>query len=177
MRDIYSSKEELMGSKLERPRLLILNTISGSSLMCVVLDESQDSFLIALPAKLLSNDSKGTVEVDPYLPVPYSRFFKNSILFITPLFGTFEYLYIKYLLNDGLNSYPDALTDEEIKCLIDRLNVLESEKEQGKNRDVKISFSPDYNDDIDSDLEFVEDLEISDELNAYLESLNNKYKH
>lgn len=173
MSELFSSQDELMGSITNRPKLVILNTISGSSLMSLILRESDDSYLVALPAKLLSVEETGDVEVDPYLPVPYARFFKTSILFVTPIFGTFEYLYLKYLLTEGIEDYPEALSDDDVKCLLDRLNVVTEER---GDEDDNLAHQVEMED--GSDVDYLpEDIQVSQEVNDYLVNLNNKYKH
>lgn len=167
MEDLYSSEEELMGADGGRPRLAILNTIQGSSLMSLVLEETTDSFLVAFPAKLVQNE-EGDTEVDPYLPVPYARFMKTGILFITPLFGTFEYLYLEYLLTVGIEEYPEAVSEDGVKALLDRLAEVNEAREDSLEEDDLLMEDPLMHDDPISD---------TSEVAEYLTNLNNKYKH
>jgi hypothetical protein len=178
MDDIYTSELELMGEDLNRPRIVILNTIAGSSLMCMILEESEDSFLVALPAKLLRNEDKQTMEIDPYLPVPYARFIKSGILFVTPVFGTFEFLYLKYLLAQGIDEYPDGFSEEDIEILLARMEEVTAIR-AAKGKRVTTQVNPDISDFMDEDYDF-EDA-ITDEglesVAKYLEELNNRFKH
>lgn len=178
MDDIYTSEPELMGEDLYRPRIVILNTIAGSSLMCMVLEESDDSFLIALPAKLLRNEDKQTMEIDPYLPVPYARFMKSGILFITPIFGTFEYLYLKYLLAHGIEEYPRGFCEEDIKVLKARLKEISLIRE-AKTKQLTSEIDSDLLDMLDEDYDFEDEMteEGLDSVAKYLEELNNRFKH
>jgi hypothetical protein len=80
-------------------KLRIITLVSGSSVMGVILQELEDSFLVGLPSKIYEIGDKRSVE--PFLPVPYMRFFKSTILHIIPCYGEFEVYYIRYLMKEG----------------------------------------------------------------------------
>jgi hypothetical protein len=88
--------------------LRIVNSITGSSLMCVVLEELHDSFLVALPSRLLANKEQRLVE--PHMPVRFARMFKPCIISMIPCYGEFEAFYLHYLLTKGNEHYPELYT-------------------------------------------------------------------
>lgn len=99
-------------------KLRIMNTLSGNSLMCVVMEELDDSFLVALPCKLMAYGDRRVVE--PYMSVRFIRLFKPTILAAIPMFGEFEQFYIKWLLENGNNLYPSYVTETAIAELTKR---------------------------------------------------------
>lgn len=105
--------------------LRILNTLSGSSLLCIIMEELEDSFLVALPCKLMAYGEKKVIE--PYMPVRFVRFFKPTLLAAIPCFGEFELFYIKWLLANGNNLFPKFIVEEAVNALQKRYDVITSE--------------------------------------------------
>lgn len=103
-------------------KLRIFNTVAGSSILAIVLRETEDSFLVGLPCRLLASKDKKLIE--PQMPVRFARFMKPTILYVTPCFGEFEIFYIKYLLGEGKLQYPEVITSEYEERLQERFNEL-----------------------------------------------------
>lgn len=105
--------------------LRIFNTVSGLSLMGIVLQEQDDSFLIGLPAKLMVYPERGPERVvEPHVPVPFIRSFKHTMLTVMPLFGEYEAYYTNYLLKEGLKIYPEIFTEKFLTILNNRLKFV-----------------------------------------------------
>lgn len=105
-KQIECSPDQLLGREAEPIAMRLFNTLSGTTVMGIVIEETDDSFLVALPSRLLTTD--GVFHVEPYLPLPFARFLKYTILNVTPIFLEFELPYIKYILevkDDLLPSY------------------------------------------------------------------------
>ena len=80
-------------------KYVIFNTVAGISIMAVILDELEDSFIVGLPARLVRQ--KGTISAEPYLPELISRFYKYTLLNHVPLSDTFELPYLNYIADNG----------------------------------------------------------------------------
>lgn len=106
-------------------KLRIFNTVASSSIIAIVIKETEDSFLVGLPCRLMANGDKRLIE--PQMPVRFARFMKPTILYITPCFGEFEIFYIRYLLDQGKEQYPEFINEAFAKKLSERFNVLTEE--------------------------------------------------
>src|SRR5437870_2152032 len=103
-------------------RLRIFNTLSGNSILAIVMKETEDSFLVALPSKLMAIQDKRAIE--PYMPIRFCRFFKPTIISAIPCFGEFEVFYTQYLLEQGAQQYPEIFTKDYVKRLEKRFEQL-----------------------------------------------------
>ena len=103
--------------------LRVFNRTSDNlSIVGILLQESDDSFLVGLPVKLTSGTGTDDIQVQYYVPFPYVRFLKNNIAEVTPVFGVFEKMYLPYLKNTALIEYPeysDFLPDDIFDTLAD----------------------------------------------------------
>lgn len=130
--EIITDPSDLMDhNESEDLNLRILNTLSGNSLLCVVMEESVDSFLVALPCKLMSYGEKRVIET--YLPVKFVRFFKPTLLAAIPMFGEFEQFYIKWLLENGNNLFPDFIEEEAVGLLQKRYDDIINQTQKLKD--------------------------------------------
>ncbi len=105
--------------------LRIMNILSGSSLLCVVMEELSDSFLVALPCKLVAYKDKKAVE--PYLPVQFVRIMKPTVLMVMPCFGEFEAFYIDWLLVNGNNLFPEFIDELYLTAFKERFSAIKKE--------------------------------------------------
>lgn len=103
--DMISEEDGLLFSTFPGPRLLILNNASQTNLLGVVLEETEDSFLVGLPSRLI--DSGSDLQVEPFVKVPYLRLLKSSVLTVLYLFDVFKEKYLAYLIEHGTTLYPD----------------------------------------------------------------------
>lgn len=110
--------------------LRILNMITGTSLMSVVLEESYDSFLVALPSRLMALEAQRMVE--PHMPVKLARIMKSAVITVIPCYGEFEFFYIEYLLNTGKKEFPELFTESfesKLKGRFGKIKDIMSKKE------------------------------------------------
>lgn len=121
-KEMAVSESDLLGfnNPADKLQLRILNNVAGSSVLSVILIEVEDSFLVAAPSRLVSYQDD--LKIESYVPVPYARFFKSTILSVTPLFKEFEYHYIKYLLESHDTLFEGIFTAPHIDYLKFRLN-------------------------------------------------------
>lgn len=92
-------------------------TGANSSIVCILLREEEDSFLVALPAKLeiLDNGSKNMVSI---LPAELStlRIFKSSIGMIMHIYEPVKEFYNTYLKEVAPKMYPDLIDELDLDC-------------------------------------------------------------
>ncbi len=95
-------------------RYVIFNTVAGVSVMAVILEELEDSFVVGLPARLVKN--KNTITAEPYLPKVVARFYKSTLLNHVALTDsdTFELPYLSYVIDNGDKV---GIPEEEIEFL------------------------------------------------------------
>ena len=112
-----------MGKTLdETVPMRLINIFSGSTIMGIIIGETNDSFLVAFPARLLNEG--GVIQVEPYVPVSYTRLFKTAIIAMTPILFEFEYHYIPYVLNCMDTNFPSYVTHDRKEYLEKRLAEL-----------------------------------------------------
>jgi hypothetical protein len=131
-------------------RLRIFNTLSGSSIIGVVVKEIEDSFLVALPSKLMAVQDKRAIE--PYMPIRFCRMHKATILTTIPCFGEFEVFYIQYLLDVGKQQYPELFTKEFEERLVARFKKLKRIAEELKQELESLSGKVTEQKDLGSDI-------------------------
>lgn len=117
--------------------LRILNTLSGSSLLCAIMEEHEDSFLVALPCKLVTYGDVRAIE--QYIMFPFMRIPKPAILGIIPCFGEFEKYYVEWLLQNGNNQFPQFIGEEYITALQARFETIKGEVNKLQNSLVDIA--------------------------------------
>jgi hypothetical protein len=124
-------------------KLRIFNTLSGNSIIGIVLKETPDSFLVALPSKLMAVKDKRAIE--PYMPIRFCRMHKATILTTIPCFGEFEIFYIQYLLSEGRGQYPDVIGGAYESRLKQRYDQLKAEASKLQEELENIASEPDEN--------------------------------
>lgn len=130
--EIVTQPEDLVDHNNSKDmNMRILNTLSGSSLLCIIMEELDDSFLVALPCKLMAYGETNRV-VEPYMPVRFVRFFKPTIMAVIPIFGEFEHFYTKWLLDNGNNLFPTFVGEEAVASLQKRYNEITAQTNELK---------------------------------------------
>ena len=104
-------EDVLLYSTFAGPRLFVLNNANMTNVLGVLMDESDDSFLVGLPIRLMNDGNDPTkIKAEPFAPVPYIRVLKSAIITVSYLYGIFESEYTKYILEKGAALYPE-ITD------------------------------------------------------------------
>lgn len=96
-------------------KLRIINSVGGISIMVVIIEEIEDSFLVALPSKLMGVEGVNAFTVIPYMPIKFFRAFKSTIVTLIPIFDEFEVHYIRYLLDKGIHIFPEFISPMKVK--------------------------------------------------------------
>ncbi len=120
------------------PRVFFMDKSSMQTIVGVLVLETDDSFLVAMPARLVE-DGAGVKEIQPFLTVPYFRLQKSSVTFTSYLFEPFgnayrEYLEsvdpvvfpeLEYFLNNWKDGYIDLGLSETLKSKSKSKHALE----------------------------------------------------
>lgn len=125
--EFVSEEDSLLFSVLPGPRIFTLNNVNSTTMLGVLLEETEDSFLVGLPSRLI--DSEAGLKIDPFMSVPYMRLIKNSVLSVLYPFGVFKEKYIPYLIEQGPTIYPeiaDILKDISVSEIPDTPKVSEN---------------------------------------------------
>lgn len=115
-------------------QLRVLNTITSTSLLGIILEENDDSFLVALPCKLVEFNGTDRKAVQLYMPVPFVRIQKSAVILSLPMFGEFEIFYIKWLLDVGKDMYKELFTEEYVKRLENRFKKIKESMDETKEK-------------------------------------------
>lgn len=107
---LTESESDLLDTIYEGPRIIVMNSDEDPTLVGVVMDENQDSFLVRLLSRMVSVDG-GDPEIKPYILSHSSRIFKTSVKMLLPLTEPFYGPYIKYLETEGVKHFPNLLDD------------------------------------------------------------------
>jgi hypothetical protein len=97
---MMTKQQEQQIEDFKAHRYVIFNTVAGISVMSVILEELEDSFIVGLPSRLIRQKA-GSITAEPYLPELISRFYKSTLLNHVPISGTFELPYLTYLMDNG----------------------------------------------------------------------------
>lgn len=104
-------------------RIFTLNNANSTTLLGILLEETEDSFLVGLPARLM--DSEAGMKIEPFMTVPYLRLIKSSVLTLLYPFGVFEEKYVPYVIEYGEDLYPEIV--EDLKSNLSETEPLEKE--------------------------------------------------
>lgn len=96
----------LMYSAYPGPRLFILNTADGTNLLGLVLDESDDSFLVGLPSRAIT--SEAGPKIVAYNAAPYLRLMKTSLISVMYIPDGFLEMFMQYVTDNGRKIYPEV---------------------------------------------------------------------
>lgn len=121
--DDVSEEDELLYSLSMGPRIFNLNNANGTTMLGVLIEETDDSFLVGLPSRLIQAEEG--LKVEPYLSVKFARFFKTSIVSVMFLFDKFYDSYIEYLQTRGREIFPELIELMEFseEDLVDNFSI------------------------------------------------------
>lgn len=110
---VTTDEDDLLFSEVLGTRVFSLNNTNGTTLVGVVVSETDDSFMVGLPARLLKT-TEGDNErfrIEPFSPEPYIRLIKYNVTFVTFAFGIFKTAYDTYLDTVGRDDFPELIED------------------------------------------------------------------
>lgn len=103
--------------KLPPVRCLQLN--SGDSIFALILEETDDSFLVGAGTKLVQNEDL-TFTAMPISPIGVVRLFKTSVRFMSDVSSTYRHWYFRYLKakSGGVKLLPDLIKDVVLEDIV-----------------------------------------------------------
>jgi hypothetical protein len=102
-----SEEDILLYSSFPGPRLIVLNNAAMTNVLGLLLEESDDSFLVGIPG-IAKQQEDGSMDIQPFVPVPYIRLLKSAIISVMYTFGVLEDAYMQYLDTKGRELYPEV---------------------------------------------------------------------
>lgn len=105
--DIPETEENILLYTLAvGPRVFVLNNSSMTNVLGLALDETEDSFLVGLPA-ILKDTIMGALSVESFTPTPYFRLLKSSVISVMYIAPPVDKMYEDYVDKKGSEIYPD----------------------------------------------------------------------
>ena len=105
--DDFTESEDLLNSLTYGIRKFYLAGSWDDMILGVMLEETQDSFLIALPAKITKNENVSILE--EVMESPYVRFMKSDFRAVTFASGIHKRMYVEYLILKSPSTFPELL--------------------------------------------------------------------
>lgn len=105
--DDFTNSEDLLNSITYGIRKFYFSGSWDNIILGVVLEETIDSFLVALPVKLTIKENIS--ELEEILEVPYVRFLKTDFRAVTFVAGLHKAMYIKYITIKSPSEFPELL--------------------------------------------------------------------
>lgn len=103
-----TEEDNLLVTTFPGPRIFTLNNALDTTLLGVLMDESDDSFLVALPSRMVKEDGTNEPYIKPYVQAPYFRLMKNAVSAVMFMFEPFKSVYMDYLASEGAVRYPQV---------------------------------------------------------------------
>lgn len=104
----FTDSEDLLGSLAYGIRKFYLSGSWEEILLGVLLEETADSFLIALPARVSNKDNVYILE-EVVANVPYARFLKSEFRAVSFAQEIHEQVYVQYLRAKSPSIFPELL--------------------------------------------------------------------
>lgn len=105
--DEYTEEDDLLFSESPGMRVFILSDAGLKTVIGILLEETDDSFLVAMPARLIDVD--GNKEMESVVDVPFFRLLKSNVSILMHGFEPFRKYYNEYLKDRAKDVYPPAL--------------------------------------------------------------------
>lgn len=95
----------LLYTMMAGPRVFVLNNSEMTNVLGLVLDETDDSFLVGIPG--IIKNTMGGYNVEAFAPTPYMRLIKASVVSIMYLMPPVHQMYMDYVEKKGREIYPE----------------------------------------------------------------------
>lgn len=111
--DLYL-EDNLLETHEPGPRIFYMSNDMHTTLLGFVLSETADSFLVALPSRLVKSEEDGSLKIEPFIDVPFLRVVKSNVIMVMHLFGEFLVPFNEYLEKEGAERYPSITEQIEL---------------------------------------------------------------
>lgn len=111
--------ENLMYSQEPTPRIFILSNANETALLGILESETEDSFLISVPARLIKTEAG--LEIVNHGTNPFFRLMKSNVSIVMPMTEPYERPYQEFL---SQSSMPEGLQQQtaETEALEEKLS-------------------------------------------------------
>ena len=127
----FTDSDDLLQSLTNGPRQFYCSEDEKNSVVGVMLEETNDSFLVAMPAKIISEEGHMVLTVEDSGKRPYIRLMKSAVRIVAFTAEPQNKIYVDYLIKYspsvfpgllgiiGLTDFHGQLKDEEIPFKVD----------------------------------------------------------
>jgi len=88
--------------------------VDGKVIFGILLLETQDSFLVGAPSRMIRKDANSEVEIESMYENLVIRILKSSVAIVTVVPHKFKFLLLDYLSENGSRILPDYMTEERL---------------------------------------------------------------
>lgn len=122
MKQIVELSDNFQSDKYPKCRCFYL--VDGKVVFGVAILETEDSFLVGAPARMVRPSPDSDIEVDPLYDSSVIRVLKASVALVTVVSHKFRFLYLDYLSEAGSKLLPDYMTEERVKGTLELMSSL-----------------------------------------------------
>jgi hypothetical protein len=107
--DDFTDSDDLLHSRTYGPRQYYDSVDEENSVVGVMLEETNDSFLVAMPARIKSKDGHMVLTVEDSGNRPYIRLMKSAVRIVAFPAEPQRKIYVDYLIKYSPGVFPDLL--------------------------------------------------------------------
>jgi hypothetical protein len=122
MKQIVELSDNFQSDKYPKCRCFYL--VDGKVVFGVAILETEDSFLVGAPARMVRPTPDSDIEVDPLYDSSVIRVLKASVALVTVVSHKFRFLYLDYLSEAGSKLLPDYMTEERVNGTLELMSSL-----------------------------------------------------
>ena len=140
---IEEDEQVLLYSDFPEVRMISFpkDTDEQATIVAVIQEETEDSFLVRMPVRMAGNPSSGQITVVSFTPLPYLRVMKSSIKLVMPIWEPLYPAYVQYLAKEGIRHFPQILNDigqHDFQELPGESPVEEEDDKEAEDQDLKV---------------------------------------
>lgn len=102
-------EEELLFTPYPGIRIFSLNNNQQTTLLGILVEETDDSFLVGLPSRMVKDEKTEDLSVVPYLPATFYRLLKTSVEGVLFMEDPFLSEYHKYVVGMNRPEFEEIL--------------------------------------------------------------------
>lgn len=91
--------------------------VDGKVIFGILLLETQDSFLVGMPARMIRKDPSSDIEIDQMYDGAIIRIIKSSVAIVAEVPSKFKFLLMDYIHTYGAELLPEYLTEDRLTLL------------------------------------------------------------
>ena len=122
MKQVIELTDNFQSDKYPKCRCFYL--VDGKVVFGVSIIETEDSFLVGAPARMVRSTPGSDIVVDPIYDLPIIRILKASVALVTVVSHKFRFLYLDYLSETGVKLLPEYMTEERVEGVLELMAAL-----------------------------------------------------